>query len=1340
MSQLLDTLASYVPWLIAQRFVHNPTPLEEPTAERFPAAVFFADISGFTKLSSEFAKRSSDGAELLTRVLNTYFGALIDLIQGHGGDIVKFAGDGLYAIWPTTAHHEDLNAMIHRAAQCSLLIQKQLNNYPVTPEHSLSMRIGLGAGDVLTAAVGGVLKRWEFLLAGQPISQVNIASDIATAGEVVVSPEAWELLNNFSHGEIVRDGYVKLLDMQQSIRPRLLTPVVLPTGAEEAIEGFVPKAILDKIEAGMSAWLAENRRVTVLFVNITGLNHNSPNMLERLQEMMQAMQVTLYHFEGSVRQFIVDDKGTVFIAAFGLPPRTHEDDPVRGVQAALAIHAKLHELELESSIGVATGMTFCGPVGNQLRREYAMVGDIVFLAARLMGAANHSILCDEATYQAARLRLKFTPLNAIRVKNRTAPVSIYSPRGRAQVESSLRPIVGREAERAILSRQLQALQHAQSSTVIIQGETGIGKTRLVADLIEQADAQRVEVLIGEADSVDRTTPYHGWRGVLSKMFHMDSFTQTRSRSLAIIARLAADPDLSRLAPLLNAILPLDIPENEFTSPMSGEIRAENTRHLLLRLLEINNTKSPSVIILENAHWLDSASWALALTVSQYLTSTLLVIVMRPPPAPIFEVEQLLEQPHTTFIELGSLTSIETMNLILQRLSVASIPKSVAALIQEKAEGNAFFIEQLTDDLVDSGHLLTNDGECRIAPDMGDLRDINLPDTIQGIITSRLDRLSAQELLTLKVASVFGPIVPYRALQDVYPLESEKGHLQKNLDLLIKRGHLQLEMPEPDLAYHFKHIITQDVAYNLMLSSQRRELHEAIARWYERNFVYDLSPFYSFLAHHWSKAENTTKAIDYLEKAALYAFRGGAFREVINFLNDAFALAPASTTNSRLIRWSIYAGEAHWGLGQLQASRREAEKVLVLLNSPMPNTPQALRTAIVRQALRQIRHRLRIKKDIHQSGKSNNSELHAVRAYRRLQEIFYFLNELPPATYAGLKGINVAESIAPVSIETASAYANAYVGLGTMRLHRIAKLYIKLAQETAQRLNDPAANAVVSGRLGLYYTSIGQWESARTHFEQAIRLYENLNDRRGLGDSITALALAEYQHGYFKASQHWYQELLKVATNSNNLEHLAWAYNGQGSIALIQGQWDRAVEYLESSQDLLQQTEDHIALIDTQGLLAYGYFTQGKYEQAETLAQAVLAITRKKRPVGHATIGGYHTIPTVFLGLYLQTQDHRYLNLIEGGLRQLKHYAEIFPIGKPHYLLIKGQYLWHQGQTHRALKQWEQCIKLSEAMDMPYLKGLAHLMLGRHHNPQHRQQAQHIFDHLEAIEPPPLFSE
>jgi class 3 adenylate cyclase len=528
MSQLIDTLASYVPWLVTRRFAEDPRPLEAPLFERFPAAVLFADISGVTRLSKELAAHSTAAAEDLTYVLNNYFGSLIDLISAHGGDIVKFAGDGLYAIWPTIAHNEPLATVTLRAMQCAWEVRQRLSGYQVpNVEQRLFMRIGVGAGEVLTATVGGVLKRWEFLLAGQPIGQINRASSIAHPGEVVLSPEAWELVQQHCIGATATDGHVRLEQVNPEIPRRLLPTPALAETATDGLRGFVAGAILARLDAGQVDWLAENRRVTVLFLNIISLSQSTLGIVERLQDVMQAMQVTLYHYEGSVRQFIMDDKGTVFIAAFGLPPRTHEDDPVRGVQAAIALKAKLKELGLDSSIGVATGMSFCGPVGNRLRREYALVGDIVYLSARLMVAAQNSILCDESTYQATSARLRYSQLHPVQVKNRAEPVKVYSPHGKAQLEDSLRPIVGRTIERGLLAQQLEALARRESRIVVVEGDTGIGKSRLVAELRQLAEAQHFQVLVGEADAVDHATPYHAWRAIFSMMFHMESFTQTR---------------------------------------------------------------------------------------------------------------------------------------------------------------------------------------------------------------------------------------------------------------------------------------------------------------------------------------------------------------------------------------------------------------------------------------------------------------------------------------------------------------------------------------------------------------------------------------------------------------------------------------------------------------------------------------------------------------------------------------------------------------------------------------------------------------------------------------------
>lgn len=1336
MSLLLDTLASYTPWLVNRHFVENPAPLKEPLFERFPAAVFFTDISGVTRLSITLSKQSQS-AEELTRILNAYFGTLIELVASHGGDVVKFAGDGLYAVWPTIAHQETLETVTRRAVQCALIVQRRLSNYPTPTGQQLSMRIGIGAGDVLTATVGGVLKRWEFLLAGQPVGQVNRASEIGSPGDVALSPAAWELVQDYCTATPIADSHMKLERVNREIPPRLLPSPALPEAAVAGLQGFVSGAILARLDAGQVEWLAENRRVTVLFLKIASLSESTPDVAERLQEVMQAMQITLYHYEGSVRQFIMDDKGTVFIAAFGLPPRTHEDDPARGVRAALALHQKLNELDLESAVGVATGSVFCGPLGSRLRREYAMVGDIVYLSARLMVAARSGVLCDENTYQATNRQLKYIAVPPIQVKNHAEPVKVYLPQGKAQIEDSLRPIIGRVEERELLAQQLEALGRGESALLVLEGEAGIGKSRLVADLMQQAEARRFQVMVGEGDAVDQTTPYHGWRGVFSQMFHMDSFTQTRSRSMAIAARLATDPELVRLSPLLKSLLPIDIPENEFTESMTGDARAENTRTLLLRLLQLNSEKSHSIMILENAQWFDSASWSLALAVRQQIKSVMLVIVTRPlldlPP----HFAQMLEsdQP-TTMIHLPPLSEEEITTLICQRLEVAILPPNVAALIHQKSGGNPFFSEQLTYSLRDSGYVELVDGECRVAPTVGALLGLNIPDTIQGVITSRIDRLTPQQQFALKVASVIGQTFLYRTLYDVYPLKNERDNLRDYLRVLEKLDLIVVQTPEPDLSFHFKHIATQEVAANLMLFSQRRELHEAVARWYERNFVYDLAPFYALLAHHWENAQSNSKAVEYLEKAAQKALRDGMYREVIDCLDRAARLEPGNT--SRQVRWATYAGEAHWGLGQLHQSQLEAEKALEMLGWPMPSARRDLMVGVVNQAIRQAFHRLFPRYFIGRTEENAANLLSAVRAYLRLQEVLYISNERLPLFYAGFRGLNLAERAGGDTPELARAYANGTVGLGILKQHRQAHWYTNRALAVTAKLNNPQITAHVSSRLGIYYTGVGRWDEARNTFDAAIRLYSSVGDERGVGDSLSAFALAEYMNGQFKHSQSLYELLDKTAMRSNNHEHLAWSMVGRGAIELAFSNFDTAVVLLETGCDLLARTIDRLSLIHSLGILALAYLYDGKLARAEELATSTAELIKKTTPTGYVAFGGYVGIAEVFLELWQSSGDIRYRTPAGESLKQLRRYARTFPVGMPRFWLLTGRYHWLNRAPRKAFAAWRKSLKLAESMNMPYEKALAHGIIGLNlpeDNAEHRSHLAQAAILLEQVSLP-----
>src|SRR5574339_853623 len=211
---LTELLASYVPKLIQNRVIADPSPIESPVAEEFQAAILFADISGFTLLTERLAERGPTGVETLARILNEYFGQLIDIIHDYGGDVVKFAGDAVIAVWPiipdlsvditspggsTSAKdavsRADQWQWTMRAAECAIEVHKRLTNYKVE-NANLYLKLAISMGKIGSAHVGGVFNRWEFLMAGTPLVELGIANNLAKAGEILITPSAWKLIRN----------------------------------------------------------------------------------------------------------------------------------------------------------------------------------------------------------------------------------------------------------------------------------------------------------------------------------------------------------------------------------------------------------------------------------------------------------------------------------------------------------------------------------------------------------------------------------------------------------------------------------------------------------------------------------------------------------------------------------------------------------------------------------------------------------------------------------------------------------------------------------------------------------------------------------------------------------------------------------------------------------------------------------------------------------------------------------------------------------------------------------------------------------------------------------------
>src|SRR5512141_447341 len=553
------------------------------------AAILFAYISGFTILAEHLAERGPTGVETLARILNEYFGQLIDIIHDYGGDVVKFAGDAVIAVWPIVANdvaaggtgeggmvsRADLWQWTMRAAECAIAVRERLSNYKVE-DASLYLKLAISTGNITAAHVGGVFSRWEFLLAGNPLVELGIANTLAKAGEILVTPSAWRLIRNDSIGEpvefelkdaIAQGGQLERLNKPSSVFTSY-HKLQIPDGADNYLRAYIPGAIINRLSAGQSSWIAELRRVSVLFINLPDIDQTTK--LESSQNVARLIQRAIYRYEGSINKINVDDKGITIVAALGLPPFSHEDDPARAVQAALMIRKELNQLKVRSYIGVTTGRIFCGSVGNERRREYTIIGHAVNLSARLMGAAGRMyhliekqgvpILCDRGTFDSAKDSGEFESLPPQHVKGRAEPVEVFHPLD--SKKSVIRPkteLIGRQDEKALLANALQEFSRGElHQTIVLQGEAGIGKSRLFEDLVRQAESLDVNLFRGGGDTIEKNNPYFAWRPVFNKVFHIEDLiakaeyseeTSSLIRNSVLTKLSEMDPDLARYAPL-----------------------------------------------------------------------------------------------------------------------------------------------------------------------------------------------------------------------------------------------------------------------------------------------------------------------------------------------------------------------------------------------------------------------------------------------------------------------------------------------------------------------------------------------------------------------------------------------------------------------------------------------------------------------------------------------------------------------------------------------------------------------------------------------------------------------
>lgn len=1453
MPLLSDTLASYVPDSALRLLLssHGTLPLRTS-----PAAVLFADTSGFTAFTERLAAKGPAGAEELTAILNNHFGQLITLLREHGGDVVKFAGDALLAIWPCE-QDSDLPNSVLLASRCGLEIQRLLARGTAVGLY-LSMRIAIGAGPLTCALLGGEGRRQELVLAGDALAQLTPFAAQVRPGDVALSLAAHALVSTQvdarelpaitdeaggdasaaqPSGNPGSAGAGAVLEPVPSIAPRSAAGNVfanlrsqgfrirrpgpesvasstvvesvphesesasnpppastkelvtsppsshpgghhspafslylrlnkvladaatvpwldpLPTEAvAEVLPVFIPEAISSRLNAGQRGWLAELRRVTVVFAKLPNLQRLVLQDPKKAKEVVRTCQEIVEKLEGTVNKLSIDDKGVCLVVGFGLPPLAHEDDAARGARCALELLESLHALGIPASIGVTTGRVYCGSVGNDQRKEYTLMGDAVNVAARLMQQTVDGIYCDEATAQAARAKVECEFVADLTLRGKGRAIGAWRPvRVLTAPVLSDRALIGRVKELAKLEGTLDRLvRTGEGGVVLLEGEPGMGKSTLVAALAKRAELFNLFPLNGAGSPIDRSAAYHPWRAIVSQLLGLDALPPGAARLQHVEHILAGQPEMLRLIPLLSEILPLNLPDNEDTRDMAGSARADNIRELLVRLIEIAASRLPTWILLEDVHWIDSASWALAAHVAQRVSHVVLVLTTRPLGEPLPpDCQRLLSLPITQRIWLEPLGEEDIVRLVCQRLNVRSLPPEVATLIRTRADGQPLFSEELALTLRDEGLIEVEERECRLVGDPAQLARMAWPDTVQGIITARIDRLPPDEQLTCKVASVIGRSFTLELLAATHPIEADAERMEALLTGLVTRGLVLKESRQRCL---FRHAITQEVAYNLMSFAQRRTLHQRAAEWYEKDLTEGRDLQLATLAHHWQLAGNLERTFYYLEKAGELAYRSGADQEAAGFFStalelvetgrsmpkDAQAQLAALVPVLRRSHWRRVLADATLGLGEVGKVIFHAAEVVRELDVPLPSSKAAWIWTLMLESWIQFWHVITPDSWRQASLEGYGRCIEAALASERLSEAYYFQSDVLRMLTTTLKAVNLAEASGPQNVAY-RAYAIMGMLVGMFRLHPLALYYFRQGRTVADRLEDRRGRSIVLYYEAVYLSGYARWAEVTRSGREGLEQARSLGVSYEIDICLTILALAEYFQGRFSRALDYSSELLSQAKACSNVQHQAWGHYLAAESLIAVGRFDEALGALRHAAELLARHDDQLSRIIVSGVTSLAYLRLGRMEEAEAEATRALERIRLSIPYNWASLEGYAAPVEVFIALQEKahkegsSKEEAYGKLAKEAFAAFRSFAQLYPIGRPRMLLYSARMAWLERRRGAARRAWERSLAWARRLEMPYEEALTHFDLGTYTLPIQQagalERAHAIFLHL-----------
>ena len=1132
---------SYVPRMLLGRLARP----EDELVETLEGTMVFADVSGFTRLSERLARKGTEGAEYLVDAINTCFSALLTDAYARGGSLLKFGGDAMLLWFAGDAHA--LRACASAGAMRATL--RDVGRIRAgASDVILRMSVGVHSGAYAMFLVGQSHR--ELLIGGPSAGTVVEMEGLASAGQILLSADTAGLLPRGSVGASLGSG---MLLARAPITPEWSPEAEAAMPSDDAIAACLPAIVRSHLLGGHAA--PEHRTASVAFLQFTGLDdlmarEGAGAAAHHLDRVVNAVQDACERYEVCFLDSDLSADGAKIRLSAGAP-RVVGDDEERMLLALRQIVEA--ELPLPVKAGVNRGPVFTGEVGPAYRRWYAVMGDTVNLAARVMGKTPPGqVYATRDVLRHSRGRFRETEVGPFTVKGKAKPVHAWDigPPLRTGAHDAARsevPLVGRRRELEQLASAIEAARRGSGSLIELAGETGSGKSRLLAEARELGDG--MIVLRSTCEVVTRESPYFAWRELLRQVLGVgsdDAEERVRERLEAEIG--LGQPDLRPWLPLIAIAVDVTVPTTTEVEQLAPEARATKLREVVLRFLG-RALVVPTIVEVEHAHLMDAASAALFETLAAEIESSSWIVLVTRQDA---TGGPSVADGGGVRIELGPLSREEALELAQATQEAARVPPHVLELAVERSGGSPEFLLDLL-----------------AAAAAGDREE--LPESVGAATMARIDALDPRDGAVVRRAAVLGVNFHPRRLVDVLDPATpvpDDGFWDRLPGVFAR---------EPDGYVRFRRPAIQEVAYSSLPFRLRRELHMAVGLRLEHGTTHEPDTDPAILSHHFSQGGDYARAHRYAMAAAKRA-------------TERFSHVDAA----RLYRRAIDAGRAEGAAADprsLAGAWEELGEALRNVGEPAP----------AMKALTEARRLLR------------DDPIAQARLCHRHAEVAERRESLTVAIRWLNRGSRYVDR---VEGREASAWrARMWSLLGGVRAAQgrwaQAISVCRQAIAEAESVGELSALAHACYVLDWALVESGSPDEA-THSWRALEIYDQLGDPEHESTVLNNLGAFAYWEGRWDDAVDLYRRGGAASERAGRPNDFARADYNVGEILLDQGRLDEAESHLQRARRVWSATDERQGVGCVDMLLARLTVRRGRHEEGIALLETAQADLRRLR--------------------------------------------------------------------------------------------------------------------------------